>query len=215
MAGLHEKTWPRHLPTFARCVAQGDPQILIDLGCGACQGALAVVERYRGFERLFAIDIDWASAKTADGLFLYIGERPRVDPVVANFWSLPFPDGMADCVFTHHGLDEAREIDLAIAEIARVLRLGGRLVAVARTEPNLHKQTPFLDPFGFTPEEKRQLAAAAHIYAGVAHLCALAEGMGLRTVSAEASMPNQGEERTIFVFEKMVDAQQSAGLAAP
>jgi SAM-dependent methyltransferase len=60
-----------------------------------------------------------------------------VDAVVGDVQALPFPDAAFDCVVAAWMLYHVADLDRGLAEIARVLRPGGRLVAVTNAEVNL------------------------------------------------------------------------------
>jgi SAM-dependent methyltransferase len=66
--------------------------------------------------------------------------RQRIGAAVeADVRSLPFPGGSFDCAVAAWMLYHVAEIDSAVAELARVLRPGGRLVAAAPMLDNLHE----------------------------------------------------------------------------
>ena len=196
---LKSSAWAVHLPEFANWVAATEPTTLLELGCGACLGTQAVVESCTSFERLFAVDIDLACAKTAEGLFTYLGQTGRVDPVVGSFWSLPIKAGAIDTVFSHYGLDEARDIERVLAEVARVLRPGGRFVPASPVVPSL--MLPVFDEAGFSTAERGDLAAMAGLYAGPDWLCQIASGAGLRLVCMRSIAPPDGHKRVLFLLE--------------
>jgi SAM-dependent methyltransferase len=54
-----------------------------------------------------------------------------VEAIVADVQDLPFPDGSFDCAVAAWMLYHVPDVERGIAELARVLRPGGRLVAVA------------------------------------------------------------------------------------
>lgn len=73
-----------------------------------------------------------------------------VDARVGDVQSLPFDDGTFDCAVAAFMLYHVPEVDRGLAELARVLRPGGRLVAATNGEDNLHE---LWDLFG--PRRKR------------------------------------------------------------
>lgn len=103
-------------PTLAAVVEllPSPPCRLLDVGCGEGRVGRALVER--GHE-VVGVDADETMADLADA-------------VVADACALPFPAGDFDAVVSAHALMEIGELDAAVAEIARVLRSGGVLVAV-------------------------------------------------------------------------------------
>ena len=54
---------------------------------------------------------------------------------VADVHALPFADATFDTAFAHRMLNDARRIDHALGEIARVLRPNGRLLVFTRARP--------------------------------------------------------------------------------
>jgi SAM-dependent methyltransferase len=62
-----------------------------------------------------------------------------VDARVADAEELPFEDGQFDCVVAAWMLFHLPDLDRGIAELARVLRPGGRLVATTNATSHLHE----------------------------------------------------------------------------
>ena len=62
-----------------------------------------------------------------------------VDARVGDVQSLPFGDGRFDCAVAAWMLFHVPDIDAGLAELARVLRRGGRLVAVTNAEHHLRE----------------------------------------------------------------------------
>jgi len=62
-----------------------------------------------------------------------------VDARLGDAMELPFENGWFDCAVAAWMLYHVPDVDLALAELARVLRPGGRLVAVTNSERNLHE----------------------------------------------------------------------------
>ena len=62
-----------------------------------------------------------------------------VDARVGDVQELPFPDGSFDCAVAAWMLFHVPDLDRALAELARVLRPGGRLVAVTNGEQHLRE----------------------------------------------------------------------------
>ena len=112
---------------------------VLDLGCGAGHTALAVAPFAAA---VVAVDVTPEMLATAAGL---AAERGVTDVEFhhADAAALPFPDGSFDVVTSrysaHHYADPAR----ALAEAARVLRPGGRLLLADTIAP----EDPALDTF--------------------------------------------------------------------
>ena len=77
------------------------------------------------------------------------GEQVRVD-----LTDIPFEPGSFDLVICNHVLDEIPDDRLALREIHRVLRAGGRLVT--QTAVHLDRESTFEDP-SLSPAERRRV----------------------------------------------------------
>lgn len=101
-------------------VVEACPRRFLEVGCGP--GELAArVQDDLGAECV-AIDISERMVELT---------RARgVDARVGDVQQLPFPDATFDCVVAAWMLYHVPDVDRALGELARVLRPGGRLVAV-------------------------------------------------------------------------------------
>jgi SAM-dependent methyltransferase len=92
----------------------------LDLGCG--DGELAEVMLSKMGVRWTGLDIDPDDAKLARARGVY--ESVHVAPA----WNIPEPDASFDLVFSNSVLEHVDNLDDVLAEVARVLKPGGRLV---------------------------------------------------------------------------------------
>lgn len=99
---------------------------VLDLGCGP--GALAVPLADAGRS---VIAFDLAPAMVAEARRLIGRDNTRCGFVVGDAMALPFATASFDVVVTTGVLEYVPDVDLAMSEIARVLRPGGHLVATA------------------------------------------------------------------------------------
>jgi ubiquinone/menaquinone biosynthesis C-methylase UbiE len=113
--------------TALETVAETHPVRVLDVGAGT--GAFAV--RVAAATGAVVTAVDSAPAMVAQA------RRAGVDAVLADARSLPFPDDSFDCVVANWMLYHVAGRDDALAEIARVLRPSGRLVAATFSERNL------------------------------------------------------------------------------
>jgi SAM-dependent methyltransferase len=104
---------------LAEAALVGAPRVL-DVGCG--EGQIARLARAGGARRVVGVDPTWAQ----------VAEAARRDGGVryarAGAGTLPFADGAFDAVVACLVFEHIREVDVAIAEVARVLAPGGRFL---------------------------------------------------------------------------------------
>jgi len=123
---------------FARFPIRPGEQVL-DLGCGFGRHAF---EAYRRGAHVVAVDRSAEELEQVSGLFAAMaasGEAPAgtlARTVRADLLSLPFPDASFDVVIASEVLEHIPDDESAMAEIARVVRPGGRVaVTVPRWWP--------------------------------------------------------------------------------
>ena len=108
-------------------VRAADPRCVLEVGCGWGEFAERVVQEL-GVE-LIAVDQSERMVELA---------RERgVDARVGDVQALPFADGEFDVAVANWMLYHVPDLDCGLAELARVLRLGGRLVATTNSLDHL------------------------------------------------------------------------------
>jgi SAM-dependent methyltransferase len=118
---------PRQLALDA--VAEVAPRRVLEVGCG--RGELAErIARELGAE-VVAVD---QSERMVE-----LTRARGVDARVGDVQDLPFPDDSFDCALAAWMLYHVPDLDRGLAELARVLRPGGRLVAVTNSGRNLRE----------------------------------------------------------------------------
>ena len=108
-------------------LAAAAPTRLIEVGCGT--GALAARCAAELGCEVVALD---ASAEMVRAT-----QSRGIDAMVGDVQQLPFPDGAFDCAVGDWMLYHVPDLDRGVAELARVLRPGGRLVAVTNGRESL------------------------------------------------------------------------------
>jgi SAM-dependent methyltransferase len=109
------------------CVALAGPASVLEVGCG--EGELAErLARELGV-RLIAVD---QSERMVE-----LTRARGIDARVADAESLPFEDGSFDVVVAAWMLYHVADLDRGLAELTRVLRPGGRLVATTNCADHL------------------------------------------------------------------------------
>ena len=93
---------------------------VLDVGCGKGRFARVLAERY---PRASMVGFDLAEAM--------LRHVPAgVSACAGSMTALPFPAGAFDCAYATESLEHAVEIDVAVAEMCRVVRPGGRIVII-------------------------------------------------------------------------------------
>jgi SAM-dependent methyltransferase len=101
-------------------IASGAPQSFLDVGCG--RGEL--LERVHDALGARVVGLDQSEH------MVELARARGCEAVVGDAQALPFADGSFDCVSAAWMLYHVPDVDRALAEFARVLRPGGRFVAV-------------------------------------------------------------------------------------
>lgn len=110
-------------------VAEAKPDAVLEVGCGP--GELSERIATDVGARVTALDISPRMVELARGR--------GVDARVGDVQELPFGDGEFDCAVAAWMLYHVPDVDRALAELARVLRPGGRLVAVTNSHRHLQE----------------------------------------------------------------------------
>lgn len=194
-------TWGHHLPCFQRLLGAVSARTAVELGCGAGVGTYLVLESIGRDAHLFAVDVDFVCAANCLGIREAADRVDTLHPVVASFWHLPFADASIDLVCSHYGMDETREVTAALREIGRVLRPGGSMISVSKTDPT-ERLKVYLGDLGLTDTELTTMAQEADLYAGPDHFAARANACDLRTESVRQIDGQQSHDRTVFQFRK-------------
>jgi SAM-dependent methyltransferase len=117
----------------------GPSSKVIDVGCGAGRHAF---EAYRRGADVVAFDRDESELRSVDTILRAMGEAGEAPAeasakvVVGDALKLPYADETFDCVIASEILEHIPSDDAAIAELIRVLKVGGTLaVSVPRWLP--------------------------------------------------------------------------------
>jgi ubiquinone/menaquinone biosynthesis C-methylase UbiE len=93
---------------------------VLDVGCGKGRFARVLAERYPGAS-IVGFDL-------AEAMLRHV--PAGVSACSGSMTALPFPADSFDCVYATESLEHAVEIDVAVAEMCRVVRPGGRIVII-------------------------------------------------------------------------------------
>ena len=115
------------------------PHRALDLCCGTGKLALEVARISDGGTQTVAVDFSLPMLKIATQEASHLDQDRAVSFVYGDAAALPFPDGHFDCVgisFAFRNLTYKNPLTLRyLAEVARVLRPGGRFVIVESSQP--------------------------------------------------------------------------------
>jgi SAM-dependent methyltransferase len=108
-------------------VAEVEPQRVLEVGSGRGELAARIADEIAA--TVVAVD---QSERMVE-----LTRARGVDAIVGDVQALPFPDGQFDCALAAWMLYHVPDLNRAVAELRRVLRETGRLVAVTNSEWNL------------------------------------------------------------------------------
>lgn len=184
------RSWQSLAAGIAALLRLGD---VLDVGCGDGAAASAIAPYCRS---LACIDVDPRMvAETRER----IASFPQASARVADVHLLPFADAAFDAVLLFHTLTYAARPARAVAECARVLRPGGRIVVLCLDR---HRHQDVTGRYGerhpgFAPRDVRRRLAAAGLRVVTADVaCRESKKPHLQVVLAIAEKPAAGRPAT-------------------
>lgn len=124
--GMH-RSWNRRLVAAALA---GNPTSIVDLATGTGEVALALAKACPG-AKVTGIDISEGMLEVARGKEGATG----IDFVCADALATGLPSGSVDAVTIAYGVRNYADIPAGLAEMARILRPGGRVCILELSEP--------------------------------------------------------------------------------
>jgi len=143
--GLHRR-WKTQAVRGAR-VAEGDR--VLDLAGGTGDLAIRLAAKVGTTGQVTLADINASMLREAERRLAARGLGDVVSLVEADAESLPFEDESFDAVVIGFGLRNVTRQEVALREMRRVLRPGGRLVVLEFSRPVLLPVRPFYDAYSF------------------------------------------------------------------
>jgi len=163
--GLH-RAWKSAMVTAIGCPRGARAMKLLDVAGGTGDIAFRAIGRSGEGLSVTVLDINGAmldvGAKRAGERKL--GERVRF--VQGNAESLPFPDRSFDAVTIAFGIRNVPRIDVALGEMRRVLRIGGRALVLEFSKVDVPGLDRLYDAFSFNviPRLGQMVAGDAKSY---------------------------------------------------
>ena len=168
---------------------------VLDIGCGTGQAVVALARAVGAMGQVFGIDLSPDMLRVARARVERTGLGARVQLQCGDALTLPYADASLDAALMSFTLElfDTPEIPLVLAECRRVLKPGGRLGAVAMSQPEcpglivrlyewVHERFPaYVD---CRPIAVRQSIEAAHFGILVARV-GMMYGLPVETVLAE------------------------------
>lgn len=136
-----------HVKLIAETFGPLEGKRVLDVGSGKGRFARVLKERNPGAQ-ICAFDL-------SEAMLRFVPEGIR--PVSGTMTSLPFAPGVFDAAYATESLEHAVQIDVAVAEMCRVLKPGGRLVIIDKNAEHWGKlKTPEWEKW-FRREELEKL----------------------------------------------------------
>ena len=152
-AGIH-RAW-KNWYVWQTGVKPGEA--VLDLAAGTGDITLRLAKRMRGKGagadiegRLVSSDINAAMLKIGEERLTNKGWLKNLEFVIANAEALPFADNSFDLITMAFGLRNVTHQDKALAEMARVLKPGGRVLVLEFSRPKNAFISRFYDWYSFT-----------------------------------------------------------------
>jgi demethylmenaquinone methyltransferase / 2-methoxy-6-polyprenyl-1,4-benzoquinol methylase len=166
----------------AAAVRPGDR--VLDAACGT--GDFALADLRAGAAHVVGLDFSERMLERARR------KAPHVEWVLGDMLALPFPDSSFDAATVGFGVRNVADLELALRELRRVLRVGGRLAVLEITRPRgllrpfyslwFDKVVPLLGRMLPGGEAYAYLPASVRRFPGADELAALLRGAGFAEV---------------------------------
>lgn len=128
---MARETWSDNMRAM-EALGIGQTDRVLDVGCGHGRSLMEIAARAPGGGGV-GIDRSRLMVEIAAKRNRTLIEAGRIDVVLSGVESLPFPDGTFDKALCVHVLYFWKDLELPLREIGRVLKPGGRLALLFRT----------------------------------------------------------------------------------
>lgn len=132
---MARETWSENMRAMD-ALGIGQTDQVLDVGCGHGRSLMEIAAR-AAQGRTVGIDPSKLMVEIAAKRNRTLIEAGRIDVVLSGVESLPFPDAMFDKALCVHVLYFWKDAEISLREIGRVLKPGGRLALLFRTDADL------------------------------------------------------------------------------
>jgi len=164
MSGGMHRTWKEALVTGVNPPRGESSFALLDLAGGTGDVAQRVAEKAGAGTRITVADIN--AEMLAVGRERAAKARQAIDFIEANAEALPLPDRSFDCVTIAFGIRNVPQIEKALGEIHRVLKIGGHFLCLEFSSVDIPGLDRLYDLYSFNviPQIGRAVTGDAEAY---------------------------------------------------
>lgn len=128
-----DKTWRRRA---LKCIVEDKKQDILDIACGTGDFAIEIARHADPASKVLGLDLSEGMLKVMKEKVAKAGLSDRIDQEQGNAEKMRFGDNTFDRATIAFGIRNFEEREIALREILRVLKPGGRLVILELSLPS-------------------------------------------------------------------------------
>lgn len=129
-----DRSWRRR--AIKEIVAQNTTQEILDVACGTGDFSIAIAKAMAPGSRVTGLDLSEGMLAVMRGKLADAGLEGRVRCAQGDSEAMPYADASFDCVTIAFGIRNFEHREVALKEILRVLKPGGKLVILELSVPS-------------------------------------------------------------------------------
>lgn len=189
-----DRSWRRKV---VKAATDTSPRSILDVATGT--GDLAIqLARAAGGASVTGIDLSEGMLAVGRRKVAEAGLDRRVTLIQGDCLALPFPDGAFDTVTVAFGVRNFEHLDRGYAEMARVLRPGGKLIVLELSVPTSPLVRPFYRLYtrGIIPMLGRMVSSDSRAYTYLPEsIAAMPQGEKMLSLMREARLSSPSLHR--------------------